>query len=43
MFMNCCRSVDDLVEAIVLELGAQGMLNTSYIFYSSDNGVLAPR
>ena len=30
------QSVDDLVAGIVAELEAQGLLNRTYIFYSSD-------
>ena len=32
------QSVDDLVEGIMAELEAQGLLNRTFIFYSSDNG-----
>lgn len=43
VFFRACRwqtllSVDDLVERIVKTLKAQGHLDNTYIFFTSDNG-----
>lgn len=36
--LQSLQSVDEMIESLVKELDAQGKLNNTYIFYSSDNG-----
>lgn len=36
--LQSLQSVDEMIESLVKELDAQGKLNNTYIFFSSDNG-----